>query len=116
MYFGEVGFERKLGTTHDTNQELAQLGLSVVEKFLKTKPPKLGVVQLAPNSTEVHKRGFVSGSHANPLEVVNLSDDIDAVVDPPPLKRHKTTTEDNNGICRDASAHEQQDKEEFKTS
>ena len=80
------------------NEDLAQIGLSVVEKFLKTKPPKLGVLQLAPTSRDAHKRGFVSAGNEEPLEVVNLSEEVKVDLDPP-SKRLKSTTQDNRDSC-----------------
>jgi len=75
----------------DRQQDLAQLGLSVVEKFLKSKPQSLEVVQLAPASNS----GIFPFTMQNdePLEVVNLSDDIDEIGDSPRHKRHKSTSD-----------------------
>jgi len=85
-----------------SSQDLRTIGLSVVEKFFKTKPPKLGVVQLAPNSHEAHQRGFVSGSN-DPLEVVNLSDELAQSGASSQPKRQRREDNSSDG-CKEGSA------------
>lgn len=77
---------------HNTDQDLEQLGLSVVEKFLRTKPSKFDVVQLAPCSRDIDPSKRMSKSIEAPQEVVNLSEQVDLVESR--TKRHKCNSKD----------------------